>query len=122
MKLFVFDFDAISDFLKKSYSQDARRFLLYTCLTLLLLNVYFVFHIFTGRNSVLSHQELIMARDMKSAQLIEIKNKNEQIVHELNLLQNNAIDVDYLEELARIKLNYSYRDEKIIVNRNVIIK
>jgi len=96
-------------------SRSLNRFL-WSAVTLgILLNLYFVSHLFYGQNSIRIYKELLLHRDEKSAELKGVISYNEGIENSLSLANDQYIDKDYLDELARSKLNYSSRDEKVII-------
>ncbi len=89
--------------------------IIYFAILLCLLNIYFAIHLFTGSNSLIAYSGLKNAMKKKTQDLNQIKIKNDELDAEISLLRGKIIDLDYLEELARSKLNYSYPDEIVII-------
>jgi cell division protein FtsB len=87
----------------------------YAVFLLIFFNVYFIAHIFMGRSSILTYRDLNAVKQKKELILNSIKNQNTECEREVALIRSKNIDADYLDELARSKLNYSFEQEKVII-------
>jgi cell division protein FtsB len=89
-------------------------------ITLSLLNLYVISHILFGPNNINSYY--VTKNKIKSAtqQMNSIVLQNQEYEKEISMLNSATLDYDYLEELVHGQLNYSYKDEKVIVyNKNI---
>lgn len=87
----------------------------YVMIALLLFNIYFIAQLFVGHNSIKQYRALRLAHQSKSDFLKTIKDKNDSLKLEMSLLSGGVPNIDYLEELAKAQLNYSYAEEKVII-------
>lgn len=76
--------------------------------------VYFTWHTVQGRHGLRAYQVYGDQLVNLEAEAVQIKQRRDQMENQLNLLQSNAIDPDYLDELAHKKLNYMTPDEMMI--------
>lgn len=101
------DISAIKRKLKRNF------FKIYS--VLVLLNVYFIYHLFAGANGFGSYQRVSMEKKRKLLTLVSIKEKNQEFQDRIDMLSSANPDLDYLDEIARLELNYSNKDEKVII-------
>lgn len=82
------------------------------CCIVSILTLYFSYHAFVGGNSnYFSENELSRTIESKQKTLNKLKHYNQKCAKEIELINGAKVDVDFLEELARKQLNYSYSDE-----------
>lgn len=84
------------------------------------LQIYFLYHILSGRNSIFTYYNLQKIEHDKREDLSKLKAKNVLYISELGLLNKKVIDLDYLEGVAKEKLNYLNDQEVIILIDNVV--
>ncbi len=102
-------------FLVSFLPKPSLRSIVYAGILFLFLNIYFLIHLFFGHNSLFYYWHLLNIKSEKEILLSQVEEANNTLVSEINLLYGKDIDVDYLEELAKKKLNYSYSDERVII-------
>lgn len=73
--------------------------------------VYFTYHLFQGERGVLSMLSLKRELAKDKELLAEKEKKKNQLKHQVHLLHPDSLDLDMLEERARVVLNYAYPDE-----------
>lgn len=99
--------------LSKLYSENKN--LKFSVSLLFFCNIYLIANIFLGNNSIGNYRKMRNEKLEKSHSLHQISEENSIYEAEINMLSNANLNVDYLEELARSQLNYSYPDEKVII-------
>ncbi len=76
--------------------------------------VYFTWHTVQGRHGLRAYQAYGDQLISLEAEAIQAQQRRAQMENQLKLLQSNAIDPDYLDELAHKKLNYMAPGETMI--------
>jgi cell division protein FtsB len=102
-------------FIRHQYSNPKKRTLLRVLATLLVLNLYFLAQLFLGQNSIVHKKKLNLIKQEKSYTLSKLISQNEMLRLELELMQEGNLDIDYLDELVRRQLNYSAREEMVLI-------
>ncbi len=97
-------------------SYFSRLLLKKICIILIFLNIYVISNILFSNNNISSYYKIEQKITLKKEKLHQIISQNHEYEQEISMLQTANLDYDYLEELARKQLNYSYSDEKVIVN------
>ena len=77
---------------------------------------YLFFHMIAGERSISALGNLQKEYEMKQASLQEMDDDNAKLAQKIKLLQNNHVDQDLLEELARKKLGLIYKNEVRLKN------
>jgi cell division protein FtsB len=76
--------------------------------------LYFAWHTIQGRHGLRAYMEYGSRLGSLEAQAASTRATREQLENQRRLLQSRAVDPDYLDELARKKLNYMTEDEKVV--------
>jgi cell division protein FtsB len=76
--------------------------------------LYFAFHTVQGRHGLRAYMEYGSNLDALETKAASTKDTRAQMENQRILLQSRAVDPDYLDELARKKLNYMTENEKVI--------
>jgi cell division protein FtsB len=76
--------------------------------------LYFAWHTVQGRHGLRAYMEYGSNLNALEAKAANTKATREQLENQRQLLQSRAVDPDYLDELARKKLNYMTDSEKVI--------
>lgn len=79
------------------------------------MTVYFAYHIFQGERGVISWLRLNKKVQSDEEILNELKKEKEAIECRVHLLKPENLDKDLLEEMAKKLLNYSDKEETIII-------
>ncbi len=77
--------------------------------------VYFGFHVVHGDRGLLTYLQLKQGIADTQPVLDETRAKRELLAKRVRLLHPNNLDLDMLEERARIMLNYGYVDDVVIL-------
>ena len=83
-------------------------------LFLMLLGLYFLYFGLYGNRGYLALTELTKEYQTKQMQLSNLENEVNKLEKSISLLDGELLDLDFLEEKARVILNYSKNDEAII--------
>jgi cell division protein FtsB len=76
--------------------------------------LYFAWHTVQGRHGLRAYMEYGSQLESLEAKAATTQAIREQLENQRQLLQSRAVDPDYLDELARKKLNYMTEDEKVV--------
>lgn len=79
-----------------------------------ILFVYFAYHLFQGERGVLSMLSLRTELAKDKEILAEKERKKAQLEHQVHLLRPDSLDLDMLEERARVVLHYANPDELVV--------
>ena len=93
----------------------SNNFIIKAVIILTLLNLYVISHILFGVNNINSYFATKNKIEIAKSDLFTIMTQNQIFEKEISMLQKNNLDYDYLEEVVREQLNYSYKDEKVII-------
>ena len=77
--------------------------------------LYFIFHLITGERGFLAHLAISKELDTAQAMLSDLQQEQRALERDVALLRDTPVDLDMLEERARIELGYVRQDEMIIV-------
>ncbi len=75
---------------------------------------YFTYHIFQGQRGVLAWIRLDKKLNEQEAILSKLTQEKESLEREAYLLRPDSLDIDLLEEKARLLLNFSHADEVVV--------
>ena len=81
---------------------------------LVLFFIYFTYHLFQGERGLISMMSLKAQIKKDQAVLDEKEQKKADLEHQVSLLRPDSLDLDMLEERARVVLNYAYPEEIIV--------
>ncbi len=100
--------------------REIRRRLRQVTLPLLgaCLSAYFVFHAIHGERGILAWLRLNQELKVASAEAKQAADERQAMERRVTLLSNTSLDLDMLEERARIMLNYAHPDDLIIFLNN----
>ena len=87
-------------------------------IVIFLFTVHFLIQFFFGTNNNKDYKTLCKKLDDKKQKLSRLKIENDAKEREINLIRGIELDLDYLDELARAKLNYSSKGEKVLIYSN----
>lgn len=99
------------DIFNDSFARLRQNFWPLLCVVAIL---YFAWHTVQGRHGLRAYMEYGSNLAVLEAKAANTKAMREQLENQRQLLQSRAVDPDYLDELARKKLNYMTKDEKVI--------
>jgi cell division protein FtsB len=96
--------------------REIRRRLRQVALPLLgaCLSAYFVFHAVHGDRGILAWLRLNQELKVATAQAEAASAERAAMERRVTLLSNSSLDLDMLEERARVMLNYAHPDDLII--------
>ena len=92
------------------------RYIIGTLLGALAL-VYFGYHVIQGDRGLITWVQRAQQIEQVSEELALLKFSHEELEHRTNLLRSDSLDLDLLEERARVVLNFIGKDEVIIFNK-----
>src|SRR3954465_11295620 len=75
---------------------------------------YFVYHAVQGDRGILAWMQVNQQIKVAEAQLTKSDDEREAMEQRVALLSNSSLDLDMLEERARIMLNFSHPDDLVI--------
>lgn len=75
---------------------------------------YLGFHTFTGERGVFALVQANQQLEETSQRLAETKAKRQALENKVMLLSNNSLDLDMLDERARIVLGYTGKNERVV--------
>jgi cell division protein FtsB len=96
--------------------REIRRRLRQVALPLLgaCLSAYFVFHAIHGDRGILAWLRLNQELKAATTQAAQAADERAAMERRVTLLSNNSLDLDMLEERARVMLNYAHPDDLVI--------
>ncbi|WP_374313085.1 septum formation initiator family protein [Dongia sp.] len=96
--------------------REIRRRLRQVALPLLgaCLSAYFVFHAIHGDRGILAWLRLNQELKAATAEAAQASDDRAAMERRVTLLSNTSLDLDMLEERARVMLNYAHPDDLII--------
>ncbi len=96
--------------------REIRRRLRQVALPLLgaCLSAYFVFHAIHGDRGILAWLRLNQELKAATAEAAQASEDRAAMERRVTLLSNTSLDLDMLEERARVMLNYAHPDDLII--------
>ena len=102
--------------LSRRLAQLARIYLPVVVFTATVL--YFTFHIVTGERGLLAY--VALQRELSEANVIlaDLQTDRLELERDVALLYDTPIDLDMLEERARVELGYVREDEMILLHAN----
>lgn len=77
--------------------------------------IYFGFHAVNGDRGLLTYLKLQQHISETRPVLDDIRSRRERLTHRVSLLRPDGLDLDMLEERARIMLNYGYANDVVIL-------
>ncbi|MBL0725613.1 MAG: septum formation initiator family protein [Alphaproteobacteria bacterium] len=83
-------------------------------LSFTLLFFYLIGGLIAGQNGIINHYKLQKVKKEKTYILHKLEKLKDNYTSEINRLSTQEIDIDYLDELARSRLNYAKPNEIII--------
>ena len=100
--------------LARRLAQTARTYLPVAIFTATAL--YFIFHLVTGERGLLAY--MAIQRELNDANeiLADLEVEKAELERDVALLYDTPIDLDMLEERARIELGFVRQDEMIILH------
>ena len=75
---------------------------------------YFVYHAVQGDRGILAWMQINQQIKAAQAELTKTDDEREAMEQRVALLSNSSLDLDMLEERARIMLNFSHPDDLVI--------
>ena len=77
--------------------------------------MYLLYFLFNGPRSILNYFKLINLNKKYSEQLSNLNEENELLLDNIQRLQPNTVDLDYLEEKLRKNTGFSKKNEIIVI-------
>ncbi len=77
--------------------------------------LYFIFHLVTGERGLLAYLAIRKELDTAQSMLTALEDEQRALERDVSLLRDTPVDLDMLEERARIELGFVRPDEMIIV-------
>jgi cell division protein FtsB len=75
---------------------------------------YFVYHAVQGDRGIVAWMQLNQQIRVADAELAKTGAERQQIAQRVALLSNTSLDLDMLEERARVMLNFAHPDDLVI--------
>lgn len=82
---------------------------------------YFAFHLVQGDKGLFAYFSLTQQIERAEINLAEIQSERQKLEHRVALLSTEHLDLDLLEEQARLKLNVVHEND-IVVFRSTLKK
>lgn len=101
-----------------SRQKTGRRSIDLTSISLAAVVAYLGAHAVTGRQGVGSAMELAEQESRLTRELAELQARRAQLSDEVKRLREPSLDLDLLEERARVMLNAAHPDELILTPPN----
>jgi len=79
--------------------------------------VYFGYHVIQGDRGLIAWIQRAQQIEQVSEELALLKFSHGELEHRTNRLRSDSLDLDLLEERARVVLNFIGKDEVIIFNK-----
>ena len=79
--------------------------------------LYFIFHLVTGERGLLAFMAIKRELNDATAILADLEVEKVALERDVELLNDTPINIDMLEERARIELGYVREDEMIILHK-----
>jgi len=76
---------------------------------------YFAYHGINGDRGLIALWQVSKQVEEARVELAEVRGQRQQLASRVRLLHPNSLDLDMLEERARIVLNYGRADELVIL-------
>ncbi|MBQ9440989.1 MAG: septum formation initiator family protein [Alphaproteobacteria bacterium] len=92
---------------------------IYKLLLFIAVLFYFIYQALTGANGYKSYLIIKQQVNTKQKELDQLKCQLNELKQKVDLLSDNALDLDILEERCRAILNYSYSSDIIIRSKSV---
>ena len=86
----------------------------------LFLSIYFTYHIFEGKRGIWAFVKLKSNLDQEKKELARLQMEKTELERLVQLLKPNSLDLDLLEERARVVLNYTDPQEIILLKKDLI--
>ena len=77
--------------------------------------IYFGFHVVNGDRGLMTYLKLQQHISETRPVLEDIRQRREKLANRVSLLRPDNLDLDMLEERARVMLNYGYVDDVVIL-------
>lgn len=77
---------------------------------------YFAYHAVQGDRGLIAWRQLTLRVEAARAALAEIGSERRLLEHRVRLLSPGSLDLDILEERARLMLNYGYVGESVVLD------
>ena len=100
-----------------NYLDDIR--VVYKVFLFIAILFYFVYQALTGANGYKSYLVIKQQVITRQNELDKLKCQLNELKQKVDLLSDNALDLDILEERCRAILNYSYSSDIIIRSKSV---
>jgi cell division protein FtsB len=76
---------------------------------------YFVYHTVQGEHGLLARNRIAAELAAAEARLAALRAEREALEHRVDLLSPEHLDLDLLEERARVMLNFAHPDDVVIM-------
>ena len=100
--------------MNKSLVLKNKLYLFFSLVFVFLIFLYLIYFLIDPEKGIISYYKLKNQQFIYSAQLNELKIKNDLFIDRTARLQPNTIDLDYLEEQLRLKTGYIAENEILI--------
>ena len=81
--------------------------------------IYFGYHSFAGEQGLFSWREMQVEIQQLEAQKAALESRRDALHNQIERLSPSTLDLDYVEELARRKLNYVYPGELVMTDPQI---
>jgi cell division protein FtsB len=75
---------------------------------------YFIYHAVQGDRGILAWMRVNQQLEQSHQELVVTGTQREALEQRVSLLSNSSLDLDMLEERARIMLNFSHPDDVVV--------
>jgi len=79
---------------------------------------YFAFHLINGDRGLLAYRDLGLALQQAEALHAQTQQEREQLEHRVSLLRPESLDLDMVEERARILLDMARPDDVVVLENS----
>ena len=100
--------------MNKSLALKNKLYLFFSLVIVFLIFLYLSYFLINPEKGIISYYKLKNQKLIYTAQLNELKMKNDLFIDRTARLQTNTIDLDYLEEQLRLKTGYISENEILI--------
>ena len=79
-----------------------------------LLTIYFGYHLVSGQRGLMAWHEDTQLLAARQAELAMLSDKDADLIKKTTMMQRATVDLDLVEEMARLHLNYSEPGEVVV--------
>ena len=104
--------------MNKSFLLKKKIYLFFFLVFSFMLFLYLTYNLIYGTRGIISYNKSMYQFDIYKNEESTLIIKNSSLENSINRLKPETIDLDYLDEILRIKTGYILNDELLIVSEN----